>query len=76
MDKAVEFKDNKITYSNAEVAAALLAFCMVADIPIPKAGTKELHTKDNKLYLKISFEKDVDFEEYVISKSMENTSGI
>lgn len=74
VDKALEFEDDKITYSNAEVAAALLAFCMVAKIPIPKEGTKELHIKDKKLFLKISLDKEVSFEEYVISKSMENTS--
>lgn len=74
VDKAVEFEDNKITYSNAEVAAALLAFCMVAKIPIPKEGTKELLVNDNKVNLKITLDKKVDFEEYVISKSMKNNS--
>jgi hypothetical protein len=70
VDKTLEFDDDKITYSNAEVAAALLAFCMVAKIPIPKAGTKELLVNDNKLYLKICLEQEVAFEEYVISKSI------
>lgn len=74
VDKALEFEGDKVAYSNAEVAAALLAFSMVAKIPIPKSGIKELRTKDNKLYLKISLEKEANFEEYVISKSMENTS--
>jgi hypothetical protein len=67
VDKALEFEDNKVSFSHGEVAAALFAFCMVLKIPLPRRGVKELHTNDEKIYLTITLEDEVNFEEYVIS---------
>lgn len=74
VDKALAFENDKVTYSHAEVAAALFAFCMVSKIPLPRRGVKELHANDEKVYLTITLEEEVNFEKYVISNVIKNSS--
>ena len=76
VDPGLGFDDNKIIYSHAEVAAALFAFCMVSKIPLPRRGVKELHANDEKVYLTITLEEDVQFEKYVISNVLKNSSEV
>lgn len=66
VDKALAFEDDKVSYSHAEVAAALFAFCMVARIPLPRRGIKELHANEEKVYLTITLDEEANIEEYVI----------
>jgi len=73
VDKALEFKNDKLTYSHAEVAASLFAFCMVSKIPLPRRGIKELHADDDKVYLTIRLDEEVNFEKYVISNTMKTS---
>ncbi len=74
VDKALEFENNRVDYSHAEVAASLFAFCMVSKIPLPKRGIKELHANEEKVYLTITLEEEVNFEKYVISNVLKNSS--
>ncbi len=74
VDKALEFENDKIDYSHAEVAASLFAFCMVSKIPLPKRGVKELHANEEKVYLTITLDEEVNFEKYVISNVHQNSS--
>lgn len=74
VDQALEFENDKLEYNHAEVAAALFAFCMVSKIPLPRRGIKELHANDEKVYLTITLEEEVDFEKYVISNTLKNSS--
>ncbi|MCC3860010.1 hypothetical protein [Pseudemcibacter aquimaris] len=74
VDKALEFEDDKLTFSHAEVAASLFAFCMVSKIPLPRRGLKELHADDERVYLTIRLEEEVNFEKYVITNTMKNQS--
>ncbi|MCP5381882.1 MAG: hypothetical protein H6912_05875 [Kordiimonadaceae bacterium] len=76
VDPSLGLEDNKITYTHAEVAAALFAFCMVSKIPLPRRGVKELHANDEKVYLTITLEEDVQFEKYVISNVLKNSSNV
>lgn len=76
VDKALEFENDKLTYSHAEVAASLFAFCMVSKIPLPRRGIKELHADDEKVYLTIRLDEEVNFEKYVISDTMKNQSSV
>lgn len=73
VDHALEFEGNKLTYSNHEVAAALLAFCMALKIPLPKKGVKELHANKEYIYLKVSYQQVANFDEYKICHSLQNT---
>ena len=72
VNQALEFEENKLNYSNHEVAAALLAFCMELKIPMPRSGVKELHENDECVFLKIKYQQDANFEEYRICNSMQN----
>lgn len=74
IDKALEFEDDEISFSHAEVAAALLAFCMAVKIPLPKEGSKELHANNDNIYLKVRYQQDVDFETYKICNTLQNSS--
>lgn len=74
VDKTLEIENNRIDYTHAEVAAALFAFCMVSKIPLPKRGIKELHANEEKVYLTITLEEEVNFEKYVISNVLRNSS--
>ncbi len=74
VDQALELENDKILYSHAEVAAALLAFCMACKIPMPKSGIKELHANDENIYLKIRYDQEVNFAEYVICSGLQNSS--
>lgn len=76
VDKALEFENDKLTFSHAEVAASLFAFCMVSKIPLPRRGIKELHADDDNVYLTIRLDEEVNFEKYVISNSMKNQSSV
>ena len=73
VDKALAYENDKIKYTHAEVAAALFAFCMVSKIPLPKRGVKVLHANDEKVYLTITLEEEVNFEKYVISSGLQNS---
>lgn len=42
VDKALEFENDKLTFSHAEVAASLFAFSMVSKIPLPRRGKKRV----------------------------------
>ena len=74
VDEALAFENDKVTYSHAEVAASLFAFCMVSKIPLPRRGIKELHADEEKVYLTIRLDEEVNFEKYVISNTMKNQS--
>ena len=74
LDETLEFENDKITYSHAEVAASLFAFCMVSKIPLPRRGIKELHANDEKVFVTITLEEEVNFEKYVISNVLDNVS--
>ncbi|MBT5185594.1 MAG: hypothetical protein HOM01_02220, partial [Kordiimonadaceae bacterium] len=58
------------------VAASLFAFCMVSKIPLPKKGIKELHANDKNVFLTIRLDEEVNFEKYVISSGIKNSSSI
>ena len=47
---------------------------MVSKIPLPKRGIKELHANEEKVYLTITLEEEVNFEKYVISNVLKNSS--
>ncbi|MDG1708578.1 MAG: hypothetical protein P8H03_07435 [Emcibacteraceae bacterium] len=74
VDKALEFEDDTLVFSHAEVAASLFAFCMVSKIPLPRKGLKELHANEERVYLTITLEEEVNFEKYVITSTMKNQS--
>lgn len=74
VDQALELEENTINFSHSEVAAALLAFCMACKIPLPRSGVKELHANDDNIFLKIRFDQEINFEEYVICRGMQNAS--
>ncbi|MBT6033805.1 MAG: hypothetical protein HOH19_14615 [Kordiimonadaceae bacterium] len=76
VDQALGVKDDKIQFSHAEVAASLFAFCMVSKIPLPKKGIKELHANDKNVFLTIRLDEEVNFEKYVISSGIKNSSSI
>lgn len=76
VDKALEMENDQINFSHAEVAASLFAFCMVSKIPLPRRGVKELHADDEKVFLTITLDEEVNFEKYVISNTMVNQSPV
>lgn len=76
VDKSLEIENNRIDFTHAEVAASLFAFCMVSKIPLPKRGIKELHANEEKVYLTITLEEEVNFEKYVISNVLKGSSEI
>lgn len=49
-------KTGAINYKYAEIAAALMGYCMNLKIPLPKAGKKAIFAKDNNLYLNIKIQ--------------------
>ena len=73
VDKTLGIENNELSFSGAQVGAALMAFCMVLKIPLPKDGHKALETKDDKVSLKITLDQDVDFEDYIISSRITNS---
>ncbi|MCF6215726.1 MAG: hypothetical protein L3J58_06080 [Emcibacter sp.] len=75
VDRALQLENNTVIFSNSEVAAALLAFCMVSKIPLPRKGIKELHANDEKIYLKIQLDQEINFEKYNINNMIQNSSG-
>lgn len=42
-----------VKYSNPEIAAAMMGYCMYLKIPLPKTGKKSLQVKNSELYLNI-----------------------
>ncbi len=74
VDQALEFDEDKINYTHSEVAAALLAFCMACEIPVPRAGTKELHATEEQIVLKIRYEKEAKFEKYKICSDLQKVN--
>lgn len=63
VDEYLEFDDNNISFSEPEIAAALLSFCMDCKIPLPKTATKELHGNSNEVFLVIKLGHELDEEE-------------
>lgn len=51
VDKDLGMEDNIISYNQAEIGAALIAFCLDYRIPIPKIATKELQIVNEELLL-------------------------
>lgn len=76
VDKALEYQNDTLSFTHAEVAASLFAFCMVSKIPLPRRGVKELHANDEKVFLTITLDEEVNFEKYVISNTMKNQSSV
>ena len=52
-------KTDIMDYSNAEVAAALIAFCMRNSIPLPRDSEKLLLAKGDKVLLSIKMENHI-----------------
>ncbi len=73
VDKALCIENNELSFSSAQVGAALMAFCMVTKIPLPKKGSKVLEADDDKISLKITLDQEVDFEDYIISSRITNS---
>ncbi len=74
VDKSLYIVDDQINYTRSEVAAALLALCMIAKIPMPKAGAKEIFVEENNFILKITLKQDINFETYLITDQISNIS--
>lgn len=53
---AEKSKTGTVKYTNPEIAAALMGYCMFLKIPLPKAGKKSLQAEDQELYLKIKID--------------------
>jgi len=49
-------KTGTINFSNPEIAAAMMGYCMYLKIPLPKSGKKSLQVIDNELYLNIKIQ--------------------
>ena len=45
-----------VKYTNPEIAAALMGYCMYLKIPLPKAGKKSLQVKGQEFYLNIKID--------------------
>ena len=73
VDKTLGIENNEMSFTNAQVGAALMAFCMVSKIPLPKSGVKKLEVRDDKISLCIKFNQDVEFEDYKITSRISNT---
>ena len=54
-DSAVS-KEGVIKYSNPEIAAAMMGYCMYLKIPLPKEGKKSLKIHEDEFYLNIKFQ--------------------
>ncbi|MDG1859188.1 MAG: hypothetical protein P8I94_08795, partial [Emcibacteraceae bacterium] len=46
-------KTGTMKFSNPEIAAAMMGYCMYLKIPLPKSGKKSLQVKENEFYLNI-----------------------
>lgn len=53
VDKTLGMENNEISFTSAQVGAALMAFCMVSKIPLPKNGVKTLEADYDKISLRI-----------------------
>lgn len=73
VDKTLAMKNDEMSFSSAQVGAALMAFCMVSKIPLPKNGVKTLEADDDKISLRITLNQDIDFEDYKITSRISNT---
>mgnify|MGYP000268262354 CR=1 FL=1 len=73
VDKTLGKENNELSFSSAQVGAALMAFCMVSKIPLPKKGNKALEADNNKICLKITLDQQVDFQDYTISSRISNS---
>ncbi len=49
-------KAGTVRYNQAEIAAALMAYCMFLKIPLPKAGKKSVQVKNGDLLLNIKIQ--------------------
>lgn len=65
MNPELAIKGNRISFSHAEVAAALLALSMMSKIPLPRTGEKELRMSKDKIYLQIIYGKPEKVREYI-----------
>ncbi|MBL4602590.1 MAG: hypothetical protein JKY84_07590 [Emcibacteraceae bacterium] len=50
---AGEGKAGTVKYSQPEIAAALMGYCMKLEVPLPKKGKKSLQSNEDGLYLNI-----------------------
>lgn len=66
VDQALAKEEENVTFSHAEVAAALFAFCMVSKIPLPRRGEKSLHANEEQIYLTIKLDQELDYDQYDI----------
>lgn len=73
VDKTLGMEGNELSFSSAQVGAALMAFCMVSKIPLPKKGHKVLEADDDKISLKITLDQEINFEDYIISSRITNS---
>ena len=73
VDKTLGIENDELSFSSAQVGAALMAFCMVSKIPLPKKGHKVLEADDNKISLKITLDQEINFEEYIITSKITNS---
>lgn len=73
VDKTLGMENDEMSFTSAQVGAALMAFCMVSKIPLPKNGTKTLEADDNRISLRIKLNQDIDFEDYKITSRISNT---
>lgn len=49
-------KTGTVKYSNPEIAAAMMGYCMKLKIPLPKSGKKSLQTDGKDFYLNIKMD--------------------
>jgi len=73
VDKTLGMENNELSFSSAQVGAALMAFCMVSQIPLPKKGEKVLEAGDEKISLKITLDQEINFDDYIISSRISNS---
>ena len=53
---SAEGKAGTVDYDQAQIAAALMGYCMGLNIPLPKAGKKAVMAMDGILYLNIKLQ--------------------
>lgn len=49
-------KTGTVNFSNPEIVASMMGYCMYLKIPLPKAGKKSLQVNGSELYLKVTLE--------------------
>ncbi|MEZ5759086.1 MAG: hypothetical protein R3D86_12770 [Emcibacteraceae bacterium] len=66
IDKNLGIEDNIISYNQAEIGAALIAFCLDYRIPIPKIASKELQIVNKQLILIIRLNHGIEEDVFEI----------